>query len=110
MKNIVKKLPIDIALRGLDAEGERQLEAKFAQLANWDDDENIRKRSFALEGMPGAYVWHVDDDLRIFFSENGDTITLLDLGTKRTIKMFGQRAGAKGWPRSSSPLHSIGAY
>ena len=89
MKKVVTSPAVDIALRSLDAEGVRKVHAWFNHLQNWDNDEFVRNRSHSLEGFSDVYVLRTSTDIRIFFKIEGNTITVLDVATKRAIMTSG---------------------
>jgi hypothetical protein len=88
MKKIVTDLGADIALRTLDVPEVKKLQAWFDRLRNWDSDPYVRSRSQQLEEMPGVYLLTPRSDYRIFFSIDGDTVTILDVVNKATIDAF----------------------
>jgi hypothetical protein len=89
MKKIVTTLPVDIALRTLDAAGVRRFRAWFDRLGNWDGDELVRKRSYPLESMPGVYVLKTGGEIWIFFRIDEEVITILDIANKSAVLAFG---------------------
>lgn len=89
MKKIVTTPPVDIALRTLDADDVRRVQAWFDHLRNWDGDEHVRRHSHSLTGVPGVYILKTTTDIRIFFRIDGDTITVLDIAKKSAIVASG---------------------
>jgi mRNA-degrading endonuclease RelE of RelBE toxin-antitoxin system len=89
MKKVVTTPAVDIALRTLDSEGVRKVQAWFDHLRNWDGDEFVRTHSHSLEGVSGAYLLRTSTDIRIFFRIDGDTITILDVAKKPAIMTSG---------------------
>jgi hypothetical protein len=91
MKKLLLAPEVEIALRTLDQEGVRRVNAWFACLQRWDTDEVVRENSAPLEEMPGVYVLRTTTDLRIFFRIEGETITILDIARKAAILASGGR-------------------
>jgi mRNA-degrading endonuclease RelE of RelBE toxin-antitoxin system len=89
MKNVVMKPSVEVALRTLDDANRRRVHSWFRHLANWDGDEFVRSRSHELESIPGAYVLQTNTDLRIFFTIQENTISILDIGTRQSILASG---------------------
>jgi mRNA-degrading endonuclease RelE of RelBE toxin-antitoxin system len=87
MKKVVTTPDVDLALRTLGPEEVRQIRAWFDHLADWDGDAFVRENSHALAGVPGVLMLRTGSDMRIFFSVEGDTITVLDVAKKRAILM-----------------------
>jgi hypothetical protein len=85
MKKVVTTPAVDLAVRTLGPDEVRQVHAWFGHLANWDSDPFVRERSHALTGVPGAHVLRTTTDMRIFFTIEGDTITVLDVAKKQAI-------------------------
>src|SRR5205823_5585796 len=82
-KQVVTTAPVDIALRTLDADSRQRVRSWFTHLANWGNDEFVRRRSHRLHPVPGVYLLKASSDLRIFFTIEEGTITILDIGTAR---------------------------
>jgi hypothetical protein len=89
MKKVVISPSVEIAMRPLDANGARQLNALFDNLRRWDEDEALRRNSILLDSIPGVYVLRTTTDIRIFFRIDGDTITLLDVAKTPAILTSG---------------------
>jgi hypothetical protein len=85
MKKVVTARAVDIALNALDRAGKRQVRAWFDYLKRWDEEEILRKSAFPLPGHEGVLVLRTTTDLWIFFTIEGDTITVLDVARTRTI-------------------------
>jgi hypothetical protein len=85
MKKVVTTLPVDIALRTLEADDVRKIHAWFDHLRNWDGDAFVRTHSHSLEEVPGVHVLNTSTDIRIFFRIDGNTITILDIAKKSAI-------------------------
>jgi mRNA-degrading endonuclease RelE of RelBE toxin-antitoxin system len=90
MKQVVRTPSVEVALRTLDNENRRKVHAWFDHLANWDNDEFVRKRSHSLDSLPGVYVLKTSSDLRIFFTIQANTLTVVDIATKQSIELSGQ--------------------
>jgi mRNA-degrading endonuclease RelE of RelBE toxin-antitoxin system len=89
MKKVVVTSPVEIALRTLDHENARKVQAWFAHLGNWDNDPFVQSHSHRLDSVPGVYVLKTSSDIRIFFKMDGDTITILDIAKKQSILTSG---------------------
>lgn len=89
MKRIVTTPAVDIALRTLDQEDRRKVEAWFNRLRNWDSDPFVREHSHRLDSASDVYVLKTSTDLRIFFSLQGITITIRDIARKQSIVASG---------------------
>jgi len=85
MKKVVTTPAVDLALRTLGSDEVRRVNAWFSRLANWDGDPFVRDNSHALAGVPGVRVFRTSTDTRIFFTIEGDTITVLDVAKKQAI-------------------------
>ncbi len=85
MKKVVTTPAVDLALRTLGPDEVRRIHAWFIHLANWDDDPFVRENSHVLEEVPGAHVFRTSTDIRIFFTIEGGTITVLDVAGKQSI-------------------------
>jgi len=85
MKKLIVTPDVEFALTTLRAEEARQVRAWFDHLANWDDDAFVRVNSHALPDVAGVNMLRTSSDYRIFFSLEGDTITVLDVATKQAI-------------------------
>lgn len=90
MKTVVTNAPaVELSMRSLDPDGVRRVHAWFHYLERWDEDEVVRKNSVELPDHPGIFVLRTTTDIRIFFRIDGDTITILDVGTKPAILASG---------------------
>lgn len=90
MKEIITTPSVNVALRTLDDANRRRVRAWFDHLANWDGDEFVRKHSHSLDSLAGVYVLKTSSDWRIFFTIQGNTLTVVDIGTKQSIEASGQ--------------------
>lgn len=93
MKNIVTTPPVEVALRMLDPNDRRKVHTWFTHLENWDGDPFVRSHSHSLDSIPGVYVLKTSTDLRVFFKIDGDTVTILDVGSKQSILTSGHISG-----------------
>jgi len=89
MKKVVLSPGVEIAMRSLDADGVRRVQAWFHYLERWDEDEVVRKNSVLLDQIPGVYVMRTTTDIRIFFRMDGDTVTVLDVAKTPAILTSG---------------------
>jgi mRNA-degrading endonuclease RelE of RelBE toxin-antitoxin system len=89
MKRVITGPSVDVALRTLDDDNRRRVHAWFEHLANWDEDAFVRRHSHLLDSVPGVYVLKTSTDLRLFFTIQPDTVTILDIATKRSILTSG---------------------
>lgn len=80
--------PVDIALRTLQREERRSIDAWFDHLKNWDNDSHVRKISHQLPHKKNVFVLAASDGTRIFFRKEANTITVLDIARKETIDQF----------------------
>ncbi len=85
MKKVVTAPEVDLKLRTLGPDEVQRIRAWFDHLANWDGDPFVRENSHALAGVPGVRVFRTSTDIRIFFTMEGDTITVLDVARKQAI-------------------------
>jgi len=85
MKKVVYAPAVELSMRYLDPDGVRRVHGWFDYLARWDEDEVVRKNSFALPDHDGVYVLRTTTDIRIFFRIDGDTITVLDVAKQSAI-------------------------
>ena len=93
MKKVVLAPAVEIAMRTLDPDGARRVNAWFSYLERWDTDESVRSNSEQLPEMPGVYVMRTTTDIRIFFRIDGDTVTILDVARKAALLTSGHTAG-----------------
>jgi hypothetical protein len=81
--------PVEIALRTLGQDDRWQLLAWFDHLKNWEGDEFVRTHSHKLSSPKNTYVLQTSTDIRIFFTIEGDTITVLDVAKRPAILTSG---------------------
>jgi hypothetical protein len=91
MKKVVTSPAVDLVLRTLGPEEVSRIHAWFGHLANWDSDPFVRENSHALAEVPGVLVFRTSTDTRIFFTIEGDTITVLDVASKQAIMTIAAR-------------------
>jgi hypothetical protein len=91
MKKVVTTPAVDLALRTLGEEEVRRIHAWFAHLANWENDPFVRENSHALAEVPGVRVFRTSSDTRIFFTIDGETITVVDVAQKQAIMTTANR-------------------
>jgi hypothetical protein len=89
MKQVVTAPAVDLSLRSLDPDGARRVRAWFEYLERWDEDEVVRNNSLPLPGHEGVYILRTTTDIRIFFTIEGDTITVLDVARRPAIVTSG---------------------
>jgi hypothetical protein len=85
MKKVVTTPAVDLSLRTLGPEDVRQVHAWFEHLSRWDEDSFVRENSHVLAGVPDVLVLRTNSDIRIFFSMEAETITVLDVAKKQSI-------------------------
>ena len=85
MKKVVTTTTVNFALRTLRADDLGRVRAWFDQLANWDGDPHVRANSPELADMPGVCMFRTGTDARLFFTIDGDTVTVLDMAKKQAI-------------------------
>jgi len=90
MKKVVITQSVQVALRTLDNDTRRRVNAWFEHLANWEGDEFVRSHSHSLDSIPGVYVLKTSTDLRIFFTMQGNTVNIIDIAKKQSIITSGQ--------------------
>jgi mRNA-degrading endonuclease RelE of RelBE toxin-antitoxin system len=95
MKKIVITPAVKVALRTLDDDTRRRVDSWLTRLANWDGDEFVRRHSQSLDSPPGVFVLKTSTDLRIFFTIQGNTVTILDIGKEQSILLSGHLPGAE---------------
>ena len=93
MMKVVLAPDAEIAMRMLDPDGARRVQAWFSYLERWDTDEVVRRNSPQLPEMPGVYVMLTTTDISIFFRVDGDTVTVLDVAKKAALLTSGHVAG-----------------
>lgn len=93
MKKVVLGPAVEIAMRTLDPDGVRRVQAWFSYLERWDTDEVVQRNSEQLREMPGVYVMRTTTDIRIFFRIDGDTVTVLDVAKKEALLASGSVSG-----------------
>ncbi|HET6884102.1 MAG TPA: hypothetical protein VFI31_28365 [Pirellulales bacterium] len=86
--NVVVSNAAKIAVTGLPDEDRRRVHAWFDRLKNWPTDQAVRKNSTRLlpEEEPSVYVLRSTSDVRIFFTVDGDEITVVDVARKDSLK------------------------
>ncbi len=95
--NVVLTRPVEIALRTLGPEDRRKVLAWLDALKNWDNDAFVRSHSAKLPSAENVYVLKTStEELRLFFSIQDGTITVLDIATRPTILSSGSRVIADG--------------
>jgi hypothetical protein len=90
MKEVIITQPVEVALRTLDDEICRRVNTWFGHLANWDEEEFVRRRAHRLDSIPGVYVLKTNTDLRIFFTLRRNRVTIIDIAMKQSIIRSGQ--------------------
>jgi hypothetical protein len=63
---VSKQRSVDAAIRTLDENDRRKVAAWLQHLANWENDEHVRRMS-KLTGHDDVRVLNTSDDIRIFF-------------------------------------------
>ena len=94
--NVVTTAPVDIALRTLGFEDRQQVLAWIGHLKNWEGDPFVQQHSYKLKPSGNTYVLHTSTDIRIFFTLEGNTITVLDVAKRPGILTSGSIAGGDG--------------
>lgn len=85
MKKVIITPAVELALRTLSPDEAQRIHAWLSHLANWDADSFVRDNSHALAEVPGVRVFRTSTDTRIFFTIEGDTITVVDVAKKQAI-------------------------
>jgi hypothetical protein len=82
---------VDIAIRSLAEDGQRQIAAWIHRLRDWENDPVVREHSEKLPSSADVYVLKTSKDgYRIFFRLEPDRIKLLDIASKSTIMQFSE--------------------
>jgi hypothetical protein len=92
MKVIVAQ-PVEIALRTLGQDDRQKVQTWLGHLQNWEQDAFVRSRSHKLQSPDNVYVLRTSTDVRIFFTLDGDTITVLDVARRDAIMTSGHPSG-----------------
>ena len=92
MMKVVLAADAEFAMRMLDPDGARRVQAWFSYLERWDTDEVVRGNSPQLPEMPGVYVMRTTTDIRIFFRFDRDTVTILVVAKKAALLTSGHIA------------------
>ena len=74
-----------IVLRNMGEEDRRKVWAWIDLLRKWDTDPYAQRHSRRLDPRDNAYMLLTNTDLRIFFTLDKDSITVLDVARKGTI-------------------------
>jgi mRNA-degrading endonuclease RelE of RelBE toxin-antitoxin system len=91
--NVVTTAPVEIALRTLGNEDRKRVIAWIDHLKNWEGDPFVRTHSYQLKPSDNTYVLHTSTDIRIFFTLEANTITVLDVAKRPGILTSGSIAG-----------------
>jgi mRNA-degrading endonuclease RelE of RelBE toxin-antitoxin system len=93
---VITTAPVDIALRTLGIEDQRRVLAWIGHLKNWEGDQFVQEHSYKLKPSENTYVLHTSTDIRIFFTLEDNTITVLDVAKRPGILTSGSIAGGDG--------------
>jgi hypothetical protein len=85
----------ELQLLTTDEGGRRRIMAWIDNLKRWETDSYVREHSHKLNGEGNVYLLITDSDLRIFFSLEGDSITVLDITTRSTLRLFERASEAE---------------
>jgi hypothetical protein len=87
--NVTITQPVQISLHSMNDEDHRRVTAWFDFLKkNWGTDEFLRKNSRKLPTEGNVYLLDTLSDLLIFFSVEGEEISILEVGRPKTLEMF----------------------
>jgi hypothetical protein len=94
MKLIIAE-PVRIALNTLSNGDRQRVQAWLDRLRNWENDQFVQSQSVSLDlGGREVRMLRTSTDLRIFYTIDQDTITVLDVARKETILSSGNITGA----------------
>ena len=88
--------PADIAMLTLSQDDRQEVLTWLGHLKNWEKDEHVRGRSPRLPSAKNTYVLQGNRDIRLFFSVEGDTITVYDIAKRSAILTFGHATAGEG--------------
>jgi mRNA-degrading endonuclease RelE of RelBE toxin-antitoxin system len=86
--------PAEIVLRNLSDDDRRRVWAWINNLERWETDPFIQEQSKKLDAGGNDYMLVTNTDLRIFFTLEKESITVLDVAKKATIISSGKISGA----------------
>jgi hypothetical protein len=86
--DLVLAEPAEIALRTLEQDDRRRVNALCDALKNWENDATIRSRSKLLAGDDGTYVLDTSTDICIFFTFDQGRIVVLDIARRSSLALF----------------------
>lgn len=84
MKKIVLTQSVAIALRTMKPGLRRIVWLWIQSLKHWDTSVSLRLDSVELE-QPGVFMLRKSNDYRIFFTVQGNTVTVLDVAKKAAL-------------------------
>lgn len=93
---VVVTAPVQIALQTLGEQDRERVRAWIDHLKNWEEDSHVRNRAHKLSQPENTFVLHTTTDIRIFFTLENDTITVLDVAKKPAILTSGHLVGEDG--------------
>jgi hypothetical protein len=88
--NVTVAEPAQIVLRNASDDDRRRVWAWIDNLRRWETDPFVQQHSKKLDAGENVYMLLTSTDLRIFFSVEKDTITVLDVARRATIISSGQ--------------------
>ena len=92
--NVTVADPAQIVLQNLGDDDRRKVWGWIDTLKRWDSDSFVQQHSKKLDTGKNEYMLITPIDLLIFFSLQGDSITVLDVARKSTILRSRLAAGA----------------
>lgn len=93
---VVITAPVQIALRTLGEQDQERVRVWIDHLKHWELDSQVRTRSHKLSKSENTYVLHTNTDIRLFFTLENDTITVLDVAKRPGILTSGHLVGEDG--------------
>ncbi len=93
--NVTVAEPAQTILRNASDDERRRVQAWIDNLRRWETDSFIREHSKKLDVGDNVYMLVTSTDIRIFFSLEKDTITVLDVARRDTIIRSSLLSGAE---------------
>ena len=90
---VVTTQAVEIALRTLGHDDRQRVLTWLQYLENWESDPFVRDHSHPLQSDANTYVLQTSTDVRIFFTIDRNTITVLDVAKRDAIMTSGQTSG-----------------
>ncbi len=85
-----------IPLISMNDEDRRRATAWFDYLRKWGKDDFLAANARKLPNRENVYLLDTLSDLMIFFSVEGDEISILDVARRETLEMFREAMARQG--------------